>query len=180
MRSKRMVLAVVALSFVTGPVFGQANWQVTNTFHVGGDGGWDYVTVDSQSHRVYVTRTTHTMAIDGATGKVLGDIPGQKVSHGVALVPKLGRGFITDGGGSGAIVVFDLKTFNVLGSIPTVPDSDGIIYDAGMDRVLSVSGDGGVLMTFRPDIDPVNLKMDPPIDLGGKPEFLAADGKGKV
>lgn len=180
MRSKRMVLAVVALSFVTGPVFGQANWQVTNTFHVGGDGGWDYVTVDSQSHRVYVTRTTHTMAIDGATGKVLGDIPGQKVSHGVALVPKLGRGFITDGGGSGAIVVFDLKTFNVLGSIPTVPDSDGIIYDAGMDRVLSVSGDGGVLMTFRPDIDPVNGKMDPPIDLGGKPEFLAADGKGNV
>jgi DNA-binding beta-propeller fold protein YncE len=180
MRTTRMVLAVVALSFITGPVFGQASWQVTNTFHVGGDGGWDYVTVDSQTHRVYVTRTTHTMAIDGETGKVLGDIPGQKVSHGVAVVPKLGRGFITDGGGSGAIVVFDLKTFNVLGSIPTVPDSDGIIYDVAMDRVLAVSGDGGVLMTFKPDIDPTNGKMDPPIDLGGKPEFMAADGKGKV
>jgi DNA-binding beta-propeller fold protein YncE len=162
------------------PVFGQANWQVTKTFHVGGDGGWDYVTVDAEAHRIFVTRTTHTQAIDEETGKVLGDIPGQKVSHGVAVVSKVGRGFITDGGGSGAIVVFDLKTYAVLGTIPTVPDSDGIIYDAAMNEVLAVSGDGGVLMTFKPDIDPANGKMDAPIDLGGKPEFLASDGKGKV
>jgi len=162
MRSKRMVLRVVALSFVTGPVFGQANWQVTNTFHVGGDGGWDYVTVDSQSHRVYVTRTTHTMAIDGATGKVLGIFRARRFRMECT-------GSETWGAASSPTVAAaepswssDLKTFNVPGSIPTVPDSDGIIYDAGMDRVLSVSGDGGVLMTFRPDIDPVNGKMDPP------------------
>ena len=109
------------------------------------------------------------MAIDANTGKVLGDIPGQKVSHGVALVPKVGRGFITDGGGNGAIVIFDLKTYAVLGQIPAMPDVDGIIYDSKTDRVLAVSGDGGALMTFRPDIDPKNGKLDPPIDLGGKP-----------
>jgi DNA-binding beta-propeller fold protein YncE len=68
----------------------------------------------------------------------------------------------------------------VLGEIPAQPDADGIIYDAKSDRVLAVSGDGGVLMTFRPDIDPKSGKMDPPIDLGGKPEFLASDGSGKV
>jgi DNA-binding beta-propeller fold protein YncE len=77
-------------------------------------------------------------------------------------------------------VVFDLKTYAVLGRIPTMPDSDGIIYDSGVGRVLAVSGDGGALMTFKPDVDPKNGKIDPPIELGGAPEFLAADGEGKV
>ncbi|WP_188758460.1 YncE family protein [Edaphobacter acidisoli] len=158
----------------------QTNWQVTNTFHIGGEGGWDYVTIDAPQHRLFVTRATHTLAIDEDSGKVLGDIPGQVRSHGVALVPKLGRGFITDGGGSGAIIIFDLKTYAVLGRIPTMPDSDGIIYDRKLDKVIAVSGDGNALMTFSPDIDPKNGKIDPPIDLGGAPEFLASDGNGKV
>jgi hypothetical protein len=158
----------------------QAGWTVANTLHVGGEGGWDYVTVDPQTHRLFVTRSTHTQVIDAESGKVLGDIPGQKRSHGVAIVPRLNRGFITDGGGTGAIVVFDLTSYAVLGSIPTMPDSDGIIYDDRTDRVLAVSGDGGALMTFKPEIDPKNGKIDPPILLGGAPEFLAADGAGKV
>ncbi len=158
----------------------QTQWQVTKTFHVGGEGGWDYVTVDAAHHRFFVTRSTHTQAIDEETGKVLAEIPGQVRSHGVALAPKLGRGFITDGGGSGAILIFDMKTYQVLGKLATMPDSDGIIYDAATDEVLAVSGDGGALMTFKPDIDPKNGKIDPPIDLGGKPEFLAADGSGKA
>ena len=163
-----------------GSAAAQTNWQVSKTFHVGGEGGWDYVTIDAPNHRLFVTRSTHTFAIDVETGKVLGDIAGQIRSHGVALAPKAGRGFITDGGGSGSIVVFDLKTYAVLGRIPTVPDSDGIIYDAKLDCVLAVSGDGGVLMTFSPEIDPKNGKIDPPIELGGAPEFLASDGSGKV
>ena len=181
----RITRAVLLLIFVgtcvsVGQLAAQSQWSVEKTFHIGGEGGWDYVTVDAPGHRLFVTRSTHTMAIDTDTGKVLGDIPGQIRSHGVALVPRLGRGFITDGGGSGAILVFDLKTYAVLGRIPTVPDSDGIIYDPKFDRVLAVSGDGGVLMTFRPDIDPKNGKIDPPIELGGSPEFLASDGSGKV
>ena len=68
--------------------------------------------------------------------------PGQIRSHGTALVPALNRGFITDGGGSGAILVFDLKTYAVLGKLATMPDSDGIIYDPAMNLVLAVSGDG--------------------------------------
>jgi DNA-binding beta-propeller fold protein YncE len=162
------------------PATAQTNWGVVKTFPIGGDGGWDYVTVDAPGHRLFVTRTTHTMAIDSDTGKVLGDILGQVRSHGTAIVPKAGRGFITDGGGTGAIVVFDLKTYAVLGKIPAMPDADGIIYDAKQDKVLFVSGDGNLLETFKPDIDPVNGKLDPPIALGGAPEFLAADGTGKV
>jgi DNA-binding beta-propeller fold protein YncE len=180
MKRRLSAVACLMLSFVVSPAMhAQAQWKVANTFHIGGDGGWDYVTVDAQSHRLYVTRTTHTQVIDGESGKVLGDVPGQERSHGVAIVPRLNRGFITDGGGSGSIVVFDLKSFAVLGKIPTVPDSDGIIYDAKTDRVLAVSGDGGVLMTFRPDIDPKSGKVDQ-IALGGAPEFLASDGSGKV
>jgi hypothetical protein len=168
------------LSVLVSPaIYAQTQWKVANTFQIGGEGSWDYVTVDSQTHRLYVTRSTHTQIIDGESGKVLGDVPGQQRSHGVAIVPKLNRGFITDGGGSGSIVVFDLNSYALLGVIPTVPDSDGIIYDAKLEKVLAVSGDGGVLMTFSPDIDPKSGKADQ-IALGGKPEFLASDGSSKV
>ena len=161
------------------PCLAQSNWGVVQTFQIGGEGSWDYVTIDAPNHRLFVTRSTHTQAIDTDTGKVLGDIPGQVRSHGVAIVPKLNRGFITDGGGTGAILVFDLKTYATLGRIPTMPDSDGIIYDAKLDKVLAVSGDGNALMTFSPDIDPKTGKVDT-IALAGAPEFLASDGSGKV
>jgi len=162
------------------PALAQGNWSVLRTIHIGGEGGWDYLTVDAATHRLFVPRTTHTQVIDADSGKVLGDIPGQKTAHGVALVPSLGRGFITDGGGAGAILIFDLKTYEVLGKLAALPDSDGIIYDAALGRILAVSGDKGVLMTFKADIDPKNGKIDPPIELGGGPEFLVTDGTGKV
>jgi DNA-binding beta-propeller fold protein YncE len=148
--------------------------------HIGGEGGWDYVTADPDNHRLFVPRTTHTMIVDADSGKPLGDVPGQKTAHGVAIVEKLNRGFITDGGGSGAVIVFDLKTYAVLGTLAAVPDADGIIYDPGTDRILISAGDSNVLVTFKPDIDPQNGKIDPPIPLEGAPEFLAANGQGKV
>jgi len=171
---------LMALAACILPASAQTNWKVLNTFHVGGDGGWDYVTVDAPNHRLFVTRSAHTQAIDEETGKVLGDIPGQIRSHGVALAPEFNRGFITDGGGQGAIIIFDLKTYVVLGKIAAMPDADGIIYDARQKVVLAVSGDGNSLMTLKPDIDPSSGKMGAPIPLGGAPEFLASDGSGKV
>lgn len=176
----RNVALTLAVSLLVLPALGQANWKVERTIHIGGPGGWDYVTVDAQTHRIYVTRSTHTQVIDPATEKVIGDIPGQKRSHGVAIDHKSGRGFISDGGGDGAIVIFDLKTNAVLGTIAAQPDCDGIIYDPATNLVLAVSGDGGTLMTLHPDVDPKNGKIDTPVDLGGKPEFLATDGKGKA
>jgi DNA-binding beta-propeller fold protein YncE len=180
-QSNRVVLGAFFLLIIAGllPARAQSSWTVEKAFHIGGDGGWDYVTADPEHHRLFVTRTTHTLVLDADSGKVLGDIPGQKTAHGVAIDTKRGRGFITDGGGTGAIVVFDLNSYTTLGRIPTVPDSDGIIYDSKLDRVLAVSGDGGVLMVFKPDIDPLNGKVDQ-IKLDGAPEFLASDGTGKV
>jgi hypothetical protein len=182
MRLMRTVTFCAALLPLAGslPALAQSGWSVVRTMHIGGEGGWDYLTVDAQNHRLFVPRSTHTMVIDADTGKVLGDIPGQKNAHGVALVPSLNRGFITDGGGDGQIIIFDLKTYAVIGTLVTLPDSDGIIYDATLGRILAVSGDKGVLMTFKADIDPKRAKIDAPIELGGAPEFLASDGAGKV
>ena len=179
--SRRLFPILLALTVfaLNQNVFSQTDWSVTNTFHVGGEGGWDYITADASSNRLYVTRTTHTMVIDAETGKTIGDIPDQKRSHGVALVSALNRGFITDGG-NGVIVVFDLKTNALIGKIPALPDADGIIYDKGTNRVLAVSGDEGALMIIDPAADPQNGKIETRIDLGGAPEFLAADGTGKA
>jgi len=118
------------------------------------------------------------MVIDGDSGKTIADIPGQKHNHGVALVPHLGRGFISDGAGS--IVMFDLKTNAVLGTVAAKEDADGIIYDESTGLVLVACGDAGVLVTLRADADPKSAVIDAPIELGGKPEYLAADGSGKV
>lgn len=176
------VAAMCALVALAGsvPAVAQTKWDVKKTWHVGAEGSWDYLTLDAATHRMFVPRSTHTMVIDETTGKTLGDIPGQKIAHGVAIVPEVGRGFITDGGGEGVIVVFDLKTYAVLGKLAAQPDADGINYDAKLNLVLTVSGDKGVLMTFKPDIDLTRGKIDAPIALDGAPEFLVSDGTGAV
>jgi len=177
--ARRLPLALLLL-VGSLPVMAQTNWAVEKELKIGGEGAWDYLTVDPKAHRLFVPRSTHTMVIDADSGKTLGDIPGQKIAHGVAIVPEVGRGFISDGGGDGAVVVFDLTTYAVLGKIVAQPDADGIIFDPGSGLVLVVSGDNGVLMSFKPDVDLKNGKIDAPIDLGGAPEFLASDGAGKL
>jgi DNA-binding beta-propeller fold protein YncE len=180
-RKLQAIIMLSAAMFMTGllPANAQGKWEVTNTLHIGGEGGWDYALVDARNHRLFVTRSTHTQVIDTNTGKVIADIPGQIRSHGTAIVPEVNRGFITDGGGQGAIDVFDLTTYKVLGKIHTMPDSDGIIYDRSANLILAVSGDGNSLMTFSPDIDISSGKFTT-LDLGGSPEFLAADRDGKA
>jgi DNA-binding beta-propeller fold protein YncE len=119
------------------------------------------------------------MVLDANTGKTVADIPGQKRNHGVAIVPSAGRGFITDGQDA-SVTVFDLKSFSVLGKIKAADDADGVIYDPSSGKVLVVCGDAGVLIPISPDVNPASGKADPAVELGGKPEFLAADGKGKA
>jgi len=102
------ILLYASLAVVSAQA--QSGWHVEKTIQVGGIGGMDYLTVDSARHLLYVPRSTHTLVIDAVSGKTVGDIPGQKENHGVAIVPKLNRGFITDGAGEGSITIFDLKT----------------------------------------------------------------------
>jgi DNA-binding beta-propeller fold protein YncE len=157
----------------------ETSYHVSQTFHVGGEGRWDYLTVDPEHKLLYVPRSTHTMVLDANTGKSIADIPGQKRNHGVAIVPKSGRGFITDGEDA-SVTVFDLKTYAVLGRLKTAEDSDGVIFDPASRKVLVVCGDAGVMIPISPDLDLAAGKADPAVELGGKPEFLAADGKGKA
>lgn len=186
MRMRSLTLTALAIVSCTAvpQLRAQRNWEVVKTFPIGGEGGWDYLTVDPQTHRLYVPRTTHTLVIDGETGRIVADITGQKNAHGVAIAPQAGRGFISDGGGNGGvdggIVVFDLKTNAVLGTLAAMPDTDGIIFDSNSGLVLAVSGRGKALMSFRPDIDPRNGKIGDRIPLRGEPEFLAADERGNV
>ena len=138
------------------------------------------MTIDAEHGLLYVPRTTHTMVLDAATGKTVADIPGQKRNHGVAIVPSLGRGFISDGE-DGSVTIFDLKTNQVLGKLKAAVDADGIIYDPASRKVLVSCGDAGVLIPIAADVDPKAGKADPPVVLGGKPEFLAAaEGKAYV
>src|SRR3984893_6705802 len=161
MRKTRHIVTFLTLLLFAGllPAPAQTDWEVVKTIPVGGQGGWDYLTIDPQTHWMYVPRSTHTMVIDAQSGKTIADMPGQKIAHGVAIVPGAGRGFISDGGGAGGIVIFDLKTNAVLGTIVAQPDADGIIYDRSSGLVLVVSGDKGTLMTLKPDIDPKTGKL---------------------
>src|ERR1700719_3134134 len=171
------LLIVAASLAVSARAFAQGEWAIEKTFHVGGEGGFDYITVDANSHRLYVPRSTHTMVVDADSGNTVADITGQKHNHGVAVAPELGRGFISDGAGS--IVIFDLKTDAVLGTVAAKDDADGIIYDKSSGLVLAACGEAGVLVTLKADADPKTATLDA-IELGGKPEYLASDGTGKV
>src|SRR3984893_11767001 len=99
--TKSLALFLLAASL---PALAQTNWEVKKTLPIGGQGSWDYLTVDPATHRLFVPRSTHTMIIDADSGKTLGDIPGQKIAHGVAIVREEGRRVMSDGGGDGGVV----------------------------------------------------------------------------
>src|SRR6516165_1253425 len=128
----RLVLTILITPFAqaqpsTSPPGETRSYHVSQTFQVGGEGGWDYLTVDPEHKLLYVPRSTHTMVLDARTGKTVADIPGQKRNHGVAIVPAAGRGFITDGADA-SVPVFDLKSYSVLGKVKAAEDADGVIY----------------------------------------------------
>jgi len=154
-------------------------YQLTSSWKIGGEGGWDYVTLDQDGRLLYVTRFTHTMIVETSTGKSVADIPGSLRAHGIALVPETGRGFISDGK-DGSVIIFDLHTRATLGKIAAAPDADSIIYDPASRRVLVFCGDAHQMIAIAPDADPINGKRVAAIDLGGSPEYAVADGRGKV
>jgi hypothetical protein len=156
-----------------------ADYVVQQTLQVGGDGGFDYVTVDDTGKTLYLPRATHTQVVDASTGKVLANIPNNSRSHGVALVPQLGRGFISNGGDA-TVQIFDLKSNLTLGKIKAAEDADCIIYDPSSKHVLAFCGDAHAMIAISADVDPKEGKASTSLDLGGKPEFAVADGLGKV
>jgi DNA-binding beta-propeller fold protein YncE len=174
------VVAIVVIVAAGTAIAAEAvAYRMAATLHVGGDGGWDYVTLKPDGRVLYITRTTHTMVLDVASGKLLGDIGGQLRAHGVAIVPEAGRGFISDGG-IGSVQIFDLRSHATLGKVAAAADADGIIYDHASNRVLVMCGRAHQMVAIAPDVNPAGGAPAATVDLGGSPEFAVADEKGKV
>ena len=150
-------------------------YKVLQKFPIDGGGTWDYITYDSTGNRLFVSHQSQVDVIDAATGKALGTIKNTSGAHGIALVTEAGKGFIT-AGLSNWLVIFDLKTLETVGHVPTGTKPDAIVYDDGSRRVLVSNGDSNDMTV----IDPFLGRSIGPIALAGAPEFIAGDGKGTV
>src|ERR1700676_514350 len=108
----------LALTLATASLFGQAasSYRVTHTYTLGGDGSWDYVVPDPPNHRVFIARQDRVMVVDEDSGKLLGEVTGINGAHGTAIAESTGHGFATAGNDQ-AVLMFDLKTYKVLGKI---------------------------------------------------------------
>ena len=169
-------LFILVLSAVEG--FGQASssgYHVIKKITLGGEGGWDYLTVDSDARRVYISRATHVMVVNADTGAVVGDIPNTTGVHGIAIVPQEGKGFTSNGRDS-TVTIFDLKTLKALKQVKVGKNPDAIIYDPASHRVFTFNGAGSDATA----IDARSGEVAGTIALGGRPEFAVADGKGGV
>lgn len=142
---------------------------------IGGEGGWDYLSVDSAAHRLYVTRGTHVMVIDTVKDAVVGDIPNTPGVHGVALAPALNRGY-TSNGRENAVTIFDLKTLKELQRVAVGKNPDAILYDPATRRVFTFNGSSNDVTV----LDAHSGKVLGTIPVGGKPEFAVTDEKGMV
>ncbi|MGA2198135.1 MAG: YncE family protein, partial [Bryobacteraceae bacterium] len=141
----------------------------------GGGEYFDYITFDAAARRVYLSHGTEVAVLDADSGSVAGKIAGLKRDHGVALVPELGRGFITDGD-AGQVVIFDLKTLQTIGQVKADTDADSILYDPVSKRIFVFNGDPNSCTV----IDPANGTAVATLALGGAPEQAVADGKGMI
>ncbi len=171
------LLALLALAAV--PALSSAQSYKTQKVNIGGEGGTDYLTSEPSSGRVYVSRATHVMVVDGATGKVVGDIMDTPRVHGIAFAPRSGHGFTTNAGDS-TVTMFDLKTNAVIKKIHAGKDGlDGIMYDDGSDRILTINHsrpEGSAVV-----IDPNSGTVVATISLtGNAPEGGVSNGKGRI
>jgi len=169
----KVLLALATLASLLAQT--PSSYHVTHTYTLGGDGSWDYVVPDPPNHRLFVARQTRVMVIDEDTGMLLGEVAGINGAHGTAIAQKTGHGFATSGNDQ-SVVMFDLKTFKALGRIPAAEDADAIVYDAPSNRVFTLNGDAHSSTV----IDAQAGTLITNIPLGGKPEYGASAGDGKV
>jgi YVTN family beta-propeller protein len=164
-----LALNLAGAALAAGPYHLETQWKV------GGEGGWDYLSVDPMNHRLYVTHGTQVDVLDTDTGKVTGSITGLMGTHGVAFDETGTYGYISDGRAN-AVVVFDRRTLKKLQSIPAGTNPDGIAYEPVTKTIWAFNGRSNNVTV----IDTNTQKVVATIALPGKPEFPAADGKGMM
>ena len=165
-----LLMTSAAALFAQSPVY-----RITHTFTLGGDGSWDYIVPDPPEHRLFIARQNRVMVVDEESGRLLGEVTGIQGAHGTAIARSSGRGFATSGNDR-SVVMFDLKTFAALGRIPAAEDADAIVYDEPSNRVFTLNGDAHSSTV----IDPRAGALVTNIPLGGKPEYGASAGDGRV
>lgn len=168
-------LAVFSLCLIwnAAPVLAaDGNYHFLKEIPVGGKAQWDYLKVDSEAHRLYLSHGTKVDVIDLDKGTVIGVIEDTPGVHGIALAHKLGRGFTSNGQENKASIV-DLKTLKTIMKVTTGANPDSILYESGQNEVYTFNGKGKSATVF----DPESGKVIATIDLGGKPEFCTEDAQ---
>jgi DNA-binding beta-propeller fold protein YncE len=159
----------------SGPPLGPSGYSLMKTIKLGGDGGWDYITFDSESRRLYISRATKVVVVDVDSEHVVGEIPNTQGVHGIALAMDLGKGFVSNGR-SNDVTIFDMKSLKTLGTVTAGANPDAIVYDAATKRVFAMDGRSKDAAA----IDAVSGKLLNMIALPGKPEFAVSGGRGGI
>ena len=155
---------------------GASGYHVIKSIPIGGEGGWDYVTVDSEARRVYVSHATHVVVLDADSGAMVGDIPDRQGVHGIALAPDMERGFVSDGRAN-TVTIFGLKTLAIIKVVDVKGQNpDAIYYDGATRRVFAFNGRSKNATAINGDDGEVVGVM--PVD--GKPEFAVGEGNGRI
>jgi YVTN family beta-propeller protein len=170
-----LVVAVLGLATFTAMAAPPSGYHIIKKVTVPGTGGWDYVTVDEAGRRVYIAHATQVEVLNADTFEIVGTIPNTPGVHGVAIASEFGRGFIS-AGKADSVIIFDLKTLKTLGEVKVGKKPDAIIYDPATKHVYAMNGDSDSTTV----INAADGKVVGTVDLGGGPEFAAADGKGNA
>jgi DNA-binding beta-propeller fold protein YncE len=149
--------------------------HILKTYKLGGEGGWDYLKLDPDSRRLYISRSTHVIVIDADSGKPVGDIPDTPGVHGIAIAPELGRGF-TSNGREGTVTIFDLTTLKPITKVKVGENPDAILFDPATKRVFTFNGKSNDSTA----VDAATGNVVGKISLGGKPEFAVSTGTGEL
>src|ERR1022692_3630863 len=163
-----LILAVAAVA-AAGP-----GYKVVNTYKVGGDGGWDYLTADAAARRLYISRATHVIVLDLDSGKSVGDIADTPGVHGIALAPELGRGF-TSNGREGTVSIFDLKTLATSSKIKVGENPDATAFDDETGLAFASCGEGVLSVIHEDSAEKFSLAESVPTQAGAR--TLALDSK---
>jgi len=174
LKAKALALFATSILFASS-VLAADGYKIIKKISIPGQGGWDYLTVDEANRRLYVSHGTQVEVLDVDSGEVVGKVAPTPGVHGIAIANDVGRGFVSNGQ-SDSVTIFDLKTLKSLSEVPAGKKPDGIIFDPATSRVFAFNGGSNSATA----IDAASGKVAGTINLGGGPEFAAADGNGFV
>lgn len=176
MRTPLLGLASVAILAAAASGAPAGGYSIERQFNLGGAGGWDYLTIDSATHRLFISRADRVLVVNTLDGSLIATIGDTQGVHGIALAPDLGKGF-TSNGRADSVTVFDLKTLAASGTIAVDGHNpDAILYDKASGHLFTFNGRSQDISV----IDPSKGTVVATIPAGGKPEFAASDGAGRV